>query len=182
MKIKKLSHKKIVDALPLVWDVFCAYEAVDYPENGKKAFWDAIHSEAYLDTLTAYGAYENKELAGIIATRNGGTHLALFFVDGQYHRQGIGRCLWHAVLAENTSPTISVHSSLYAVDIYKRLGFIITGEVQNDGGIQYVPMEYRMIINPDCPCTKVKCARHGKCNECRAHHEKRNRPRSCERK
>lgn len=33
----------------------------------------------------------------------------------------------------------------------------------------------------DCPCKKVKCERHGKCDECRAHHEQSGRPRPCER-
>ncbi len=144
MKIKKLSHKNLVDALSLVWDVFIAYEAVHYSEKGKQAFWDAIHSEEYLAMLTSYGAYENGELVGIIATRNEGTHLALFFVEGNHHRQGIGRSLWNAVLAENTSPIITVHSSLYAVEAYKKLGFVIVGKQQSDDGISYVPMEYRI--------------------------------------
>ncbi|MGN0404231.1 MAG: GNAT family N-acetyltransferase [Bariatricus sp.] len=181
MKIKDLSHKELVNALPLVWDVFSEYEAAGYSESGKKAFWDAIHSEEYLNMLTAYGAYEKHELVGIIATREAGSHLALFFVDGKYQRQGIGRKLWSAVLEENTSPTITVHSSLYAVEVYKKLGFAVTGEMKQDNGIQYVPMEYRMIVNPNCPCAKTKCIRHGKCNECRAHHEKSNRLRPCER-
>ena len=36
--------------LPLVWDVFCKYEAVNYPKNGEEAFWNAIHSE-YADGI-----------------------------------------------------------------------------------------------------------------------------------
>ena len=65
---------------------------------------------------------------------------------------------------------------------HRKLGFVITGKMQNDGDIQYIPMEYRMEINANCPCSKTKCIRHGRCNECRAHHAKRNRPRPCERK
>ena len=80
IKIKEI--RKIEDALLLVWDVFCKYEAVNYPDAGKQAFWDAIHSEEYLQTLHAYGAYEGKRLVGVIATRNEGRHIALFFVDG----------------------------------------------------------------------------------------------------
>lgn len=182
MKIRQLSRRKLIDALPLVWDVFLKYEAVNYPEDGKKAFYDAIHSEEYLDMLTAYGAYDGGELAGIIAVRNNGSHIALFFVDGKYHRQGVGRSLWNAVLAENVSPEITVHSSLYAVEVYKKLGFEITGDVQEEGGIQYVPMKYTTVFNENCPCTKLKCIRHGRCNECRAHHAKKSRPRPCERK
>ena len=42
----------------------------------------------------------------------------------------------------------------------------------------------RSMENKDCPCRKKKCERHGKCDECRAHHEasKRQRPVACERK
>lgn len=144
MKIKHLNSGQLREALPLVWDVFSKYEAVNYSEEGKKAFWDAIHSDEYLNMLTAYGAFENKELVGIIATRNEGAHLALFFVDGNHHRQGIGRSLWNTVLAENTASIITVHSSLYAVEAYQKLGFVITDEIQDEGGIQYVPMKYQM--------------------------------------
>ena len=40
VKIKEI--REIEDALPLVWDVFCKYEAVNYPNSGKQAFWNAI--------------------------------------------------------------------------------------------------------------------------------------------
>ena len=30
-----------------IWDVFCKYEAVNYPENGRNAFWEAIHDPQY---------------------------------------------------------------------------------------------------------------------------------------
>ena len=146
MKIRKLNKNNLRSSLSLVWNTFCEFEAVNYSDDGKKAFFNAIHSEEYLDTLTAFGAYENRNLVGIIATRNKGTHIALFFVDGKYHNKGIGRSLWNAVLAENISETITVHSSLYAVDVYKKLGFIEIADVQEDGGIQYVPMVYKNLI------------------------------------
>lgn len=132
MKIKELSIKNLNDALPLIWDVFLKYEAVNYSESGKQAFWDAIHSEEYLNMLKAYGAFEDNELIGIIATRNEGSHVALFFVDGEHHGKGIGRSLWNAVLAENTSETITVYLSLFAAPIYKKLGFVQTDDVKED--------------------------------------------------
>lgn len=68
--IKALSREELEKALPLVWDVFCEYEAINYTESGKQAFRDAIHSEDYLNMLSAYGVIENNTLVGIIATRN----------------------------------------------------------------------------------------------------------------
>lgn len=145
--IKRLNKEELNNALPLVWNVFLEYEEVNCPESSKQAFWDAIHSEDYLAKLTAYGAYEAETLIGIIATRNEGSHLALFFVDGAYHRQGIGRSLWNAVLADNTAKKITVHSSLYAVEVYKKLGFIPTDDVQGESGLQFVPMEYNALLH-----------------------------------
>lgn len=91
--IKALSREELEKALPLVWDVFCEYEAINYTESGKQAFRDAIHSEDYLNMLSAYGAIENNTLVGIIATRNEESHIALFFVDGKYQNRGIGRSM-----------------------------------------------------------------------------------------
>ena len=54
------------------------------------------------------------------------TFVALFFVDGQYHRKGIGKKLWEAVLSNTSANLITVHSSLYAAGIYKKLGFYQT--------------------------------------------------------
>ena len=143
--IRPLTKTELINSLELVWKVFCEYEAVDYPESGKQAFYQAIHSEEYLNMLTAYGAFEKDVLIGIIATRNSGTHVSLFFVDGQYQRQGVGRSLWNAMLKENTSDIITVHSSLYAKDIYKKLGFVQTSDVVDDCGIRYITMEYKKL-------------------------------------
>lgn len=51
--LKRLNKTELINALPLVWQVFCDYEAVNYSEYGKQAFWNAIHSEKYLNMLVA---------------------------------------------------------------------------------------------------------------------------------
>lgn len=145
MEIRKLSKNELEIALKMVWKVFCEYEAVNYPESGKEAFYQAIHSEEYLAMLEVYGALCDEKIVGIMATRNEGTHVALFFVDGQYHRKGIGKKLWEAVLSNTSANLITVHSSLYASEIYKKLGFYQTDSVNEDGGIQYIPMEYNVL-------------------------------------
>jgi predicted GNAT family N-acyltransferase len=180
MKIKELSRKKLNNAIPLIWEVFSEFEAVDYPEQGKQEFWNSINSEDYLDGLKAYGAFEDKTLIGIIAVRNEGSHIALFCVNGADQGKGIGRSLWNTVLADNTYETITVNSSLFATSIYEKLGFVRTAEAREENGIRYVPMEYRMKVNADCPCSKEKCVRHGHCNECRAHHAGSKKQRPCE--
>lgn len=142
MVIKKMNRKEVEEALPLVWRVFTEYEAVNYSDDGKEAFRRAIYSEEYISSITAYGAYEKSEVVGIIATRNKGAHLALFFVDGNHHRKGIGRRLWEEVFDESKSEEITVNSSMYAVPVYEKLGFSVVGEMQENGGIVYIPMKY----------------------------------------
>lgn len=180
MKIKQLRQRQLNEALSLAYRVFCEYEAAELPEAAKQAFHDAIFSWEYRQTLKAYGAFEDDELIGIIAVRNEGSHIALFFVDAEHQKKGVGRSLWNTVLAENTSAVITVHSSLYAAEIYKRLGFVQTDNVRQESGITFIPMEYRAVINENCPCKRKKCPRRGRCNECRAHHAHSGRPVQCE--
>lgn len=142
MEIKHLKRKDFENALSLVWKVFLQYEATDYPEEGKQAFKQAIYSEEYLDMLDMYGAYDGDKLIGVIATREHQTHIALFFVDGQYHRKGIGKQLFQACMKDNHAQKITVNSSLYAADIYRKFGFIDTSECQESGGIRYIPMSW----------------------------------------
>ena len=139
---RKLSRKEIGEAISLVWDVFNKYEAVNYPETGKEAFHQAICSAEYLDMLTAYGAFDDEKLIGIIATRNAGAHIALFFVHGDYHRQGIGTALFKECLKDNAKKQITVNSSEYALDVYKKLGFIQMDSLKEEDGIRYIPMVF----------------------------------------
>ena len=143
MKVRRLKRDEINKSLDLVWNVFCEFEATNYPEHGKALFWQAIHSEDYLNILTAYGAFDDSNrLVGIIATRNEGTHIALFFVDGDYHGQGIGKKLWNVMLNDNENDKITVHSSQYAAPIYDKLGFVKTGDMQTEDGMTFIPMVF----------------------------------------
>jgi len=141
--IRQLTKQEIINALPLVWKVFNEYEAVNYPDSGTQAFYHAIHDEGFIARLSAYGAFDGDSLIGILASRNEGSHIALFFVDGAYHGQGIGRSLWNAFLSDSDQNEITVNSSLYAVGIYEKLGFTKTDEAQEGSGIRFIPMVYR---------------------------------------
>lgn len=141
--IRQLTKQEIINALPLVWRVFNEYEATNYPVLGTQAFYNAIHDEGFIAQLSAYGAFDGEILIGILATRNEGSHIALFFVDGAYRGQGIGRSLWNCFIADSDKDEITVNSSLYAVGVYEKLGFSKTAGLQEKDGIQFVPMLYR---------------------------------------
>ena len=142
MLIKKISARDYPRALSLIWDVFLQYDAPDFLPEGIRAFRASISDNAYIHALDMWGAYLGGELVGVIAMRSSSGHIALLFVDGAYHRQGIGRALFEAARAHSTGPSISVNASPYAVKVYLRLGFIPVGPQQYADGVRYTPMVY----------------------------------------
>ncbi|WP_394916820.1 GNAT family N-acetyltransferase [uncultured Robinsoniella sp.] len=140
MLIRELYENEMDGAIDLAWHVFLEFEALDYSEQGVKEFWKSIHDEAYLNQLRIYGAFEDEKILGIIATRNDGGHVALFFVDGKYQRQGIGKDLFALVCKDNTSGSITVNSSPFAVPVYHHLGFTDTDSEKVTNGLRYTPM------------------------------------------
>lgn len=141
--IREIRQEEIEKALCLVWQVFQEYEAPDYTKEGIEEFYKSIHDEQYLSRLCWYGAFVQERLVSVIATRNGGTHIALFFVDGKYHRQGIGKRLYQTARSMNDSGRMTVNSSPYAVPVYHRLGFRDTGIEQVVNGLRFTPMEHQ---------------------------------------
>lgn len=89
-RIRELRKEEIGEALDLVSRVFQSYEVPDYTEEGVETFNQSIHEESYLAQLRWYGAFAPEGLVGVLATRSGGAHIALFFEEGKRHRQGIG--------------------------------------------------------------------------------------------
>ncbi len=146
MNINIIDNENLENALNLVMKIFLEYEAPDYSTKGIETFKNSvILNQEYLSTLTFYGAYQNSNLLGVIATRNNGSHIALFFVDGAYHGQGIGRSLLNTVLENSPSNEMTVNSSPFAISIYHHFGFIDTDTEQITDGIKYTPM--KLILN-----------------------------------
>jgi len=142
----KKEYKKLYDkelqraALDVALQVFMEFEAPEYPAEGVEEFKRALNDPNYTDLLTYYAAFEDNTVIGMLATRKQGSHIALFFVNSNYHHQGIGRNLFHLALKDCTSDFMTVFSSPFAVPIYQALGFESTEKEQVDNGIRYFPM------------------------------------------
>lgn len=144
MEIKRIETSGRNEAVKLISSVFMQFEAPDYSDEGVKTFNETvIYNDEFFNRLVMYGAYIETRLVGVIATMNEGKHIALFFVDGSYHRQGIGKMLFEKVLEVSTENEITVNSSPYAVEVYRHLGFTDTAEEQITDGMRYTPMVYR---------------------------------------
>ena len=139
MEIRRIWEPKLPAAMDLCWRVFQEFEAPDYPPEGVEAFYTYISNTEQVKHLIAFGAWESERLVGVLAAE--GSHIALFFVDPAVHRQGIGRRLFQTYLAAGGWNCVTVHSSPYAVEVYRHLGFSPTAEEQlSPDGIRYMPM------------------------------------------
>lgn len=147
-KVKNLQAEQLAEALSLVWEVFCRFEAPEYSEEGITEFKNFLNNEEEIGKLDFYGAFDKaSDIVGVLAMRNP-AHISLFFVKAEYHRQGIGRQLFEKILCDYQPQGIgvfTVNSSHYAVEVYRKLGFKLTGNECITNGIRYTPMKMEII-------------------------------------
>ena len=87
MEIRRIQGGELPAAMDLCWRVFLEFEAPEYPPEGVEAFRAYLSDIEQVNHLTLFGAWEGQELLGVLAAE--GSHIALFFVDPAFHRQGI---------------------------------------------------------------------------------------------
>lgn len=139
IKIRNIKANEMQEAINLVWKTFLEYEAPDYTQDGIEEFKKAIYDDEWIKQRKFVGAFENDKIIGVIATR-ASNHIALFFVDGNYHRNGIGKKLYQYICRENKTGYFTVNSSPYAHEVYKHLGFVDTDIKQSVNGLIFYPM------------------------------------------
>ena len=137
--VRRMTSSEVEQGLELAWSVFLQFEAPEYGEAGTAAFRAFLRDPEQTEQLDMWGVWKAKELAGMIALM--GSHITLFFVREKYQGQGMGKALFHWV-SSAAEGALTVNSSPYAVEIYRRLGFLPTGPEQLEDGIRYTPMDW----------------------------------------
>ena len=141
--VRPLEKSETGAALQLAWKVFCEYESPDYSPEGTEEFRKALNDDEYLRGLVYYGAFDGDRLIGMLAIRKEKAHICLCFVDGAYHRQGVGTALFRRMRKDFPGRTITVNSSPFGVPFYRALGFTQTDSEQTINGIRFTPMVYK---------------------------------------
>ena len=149
MQLCKIAPNKLRDALELVWEVFEKYEAPEYEEMGIKTFRHFIEYGNMVEKVNQgemifWGCYLNNYLVGVIALRTG-QHISLLFVREKFHRLGVARRLVrvavsHLVNQEPEIRAVTVNSSPFAVEFYKKIGFVPLGPERTEDGIRFTSM------------------------------------------
>jgi GNAT superfamily N-acetyltransferase len=116
-RIRPVQEPEKGGAVKLAWRVFLEFEAPEYSAEGVDEFRRFLDGIPANPDLKMKGCWIDGVLAGIIAVRPA-CHIALLFVDKAYHRQGVARLLWNAILADSRivggHKTVTVNSSPYA--------------------------------------------------------------------
>lgn len=149
MQICRLNTSQLRTALELIWEVFDEFEAPDYEEMGIKTFQHFIEYHAMLDKMESgemkfWGCYQNSYMVGVIAIRPI-QHISLLFVRGQFHHLGVASRLVRIAISDIREdkpeiPYVTVNSSPYAVEFYKKIGFEPLGPEETRDGIRFTSM------------------------------------------
>lgn len=151
MLVRLIEQADVAAVVRLVREGYDRFMARDYSAEG------AAHFYAYAEALPERMASENHlilvavadgEAVGVIEMRDC-RQCTLFFVSSRFHGHGIGRWLFEEAVAkcralEPALDTIIVHSSPYAVPVYKKLGFRNTDTLQEAEGTVYQPMARKL--------------------------------------
>lgn len=147
-EIRFINRDEWEEAMGLAWKTFLEFEGDDYSPEGIRSFEDFITNSGLkrmfvMGTYQVMAAYSDGRMVGVISLRNE-THISLLFVDGHYHRRGIGRALILTlagyVKAEIGLKRLTVNASPYGVGFYHRLGFQDLGPEKQQDGIIFTPM------------------------------------------
>ena len=147
--VRKLEEHETREALSLAWKVFSEYESPDYSPEGTEEFQRCLHDKKYLAGIEYHGAFDSGRLIGMFGIRKDKCHICFFFVDGKYHRLGIGTRLFERIKTEYTGKTITLNSSPYGLPFYRSLGFHETDSEQTVNGIRFTPMTVQIKRNGD---------------------------------
>lgn len=139
--IRKLTPTEFPQAAKLSLDTFIRFGADDFNDEGLETFRSFVYSEEIMNELVIYGAFENHQLIGILATKHMGKHVSLLFVRPEFHRRGIGGKLFDFAIKDNPVSEMTVNSSTYAIEFYRSVGFEPTNEKQETNGLKYTPMK-----------------------------------------
>lgn len=148
-EVREASAEDWKPAMSMVWKTFLRFEGRDYSPTGIHNFWEFISDkdlyQAFLNGVyRAWVVVDGKKIIGFASLRNINL-LSLLFVDEKYHRQGVGsaliQCLCTYLQQEVGENHMRVMAAPYALEFYKKLGFLAMGPEERYSGIRVTAME-----------------------------------------
>lgn len=111
--------------------------------KGAKTFASVTTPESFADRMQKdnlmFVAEDGGQPVGVIELKEG-RHIAMFFIEPAYQKQGIGKKLLAEAFDHARQEEVTVNASLTSVPAYQRFGFKPNGEISESGGLVYQPM------------------------------------------
>jgi GNAT superfamily N-acetyltransferase len=151
MKYRDMTADEAEAALALVMRSFDKFVRPDFSDEGAQEFARSAREFIVARPPGHHICVAERagRLVGVIDVRDE-SHVCLFFVEPEELGRGIGRGLLDFALAgaeggdgaapSTTATVITVNSSPWAVPVYERLGFAVSGPLWELNGIRSVPM------------------------------------------
>jgi predicted GNAT family N-acyltransferase len=142
----------IGDIYVLVREVFDQCLAEDFSEEGRAEFMRCIEPEAIRQRLDggamALVACVGDRIVGMIEMRDT-KHICLCFTATEHQGKGIGKRLLKEAIdrcrkLNSGIEEVTVNSSRYSLNIYRRWGFVETADEQEKKGIRFIPMSLKL--------------------------------------
>jgi ribosomal protein S18 acetylase RimI-like enzyme len=140
-----------IEILDLVRNCFDKFVSIDCNEDGINFFYQFLQKDEFIkrnsnETFSLSAKNNNGYIVGMIEVRNDG-HICLLFVREDYQQKGISKLLFSkakeiCIIKNEMHFKMTVNSSVYAVDIYKKLGFTTVGNMKTINGISFIEMEF----------------------------------------
>jgi len=149
MEITELKSEEISGAVNLIKNVFDDFLAADYSDEGVSYFYERISVKSLMSRLSNGSTINiikhGNRIVGFIEIINV-NHIYLLFVAKEFQRNGLGGKLVKYSLdllkKKNQGLTeVTVNSTIYALGLYKKLGFISIADFQLKNGIISYPMK-----------------------------------------
>jgi len=141
--IRPITLNDFDEVSALIREVADKYLYNEFTEEGKHNFLKSVTGEGLVNNVNNGFEYsvalEDNEIVAVIAFKNI-SHLYNLFVKEDFQGRGIGRALWEEATKNKKVAKHTVFASSYAEPIYKKLGFVRSGEPSFEGGIYCIPM------------------------------------------
>lgn len=158
-EIRMVGPEKRAEAVTLVRNVYTKFVASNYTDQSRRKFEKQLLDEAYLSSLQVHAAYVDNRMTGVIATKNNGQEIVLFYIEERYQRKGIGKQLIQSVMRKTTSNKIAADAPPCAVEAFLHMGFEPYGEAKDIDGVSYISLQ-REVLQNTAPYIKKETAKY----------------------
>lgn len=149
MRIRKATIADACAISHLIRPLAQTYIAQDFPPEGAANLLASMAPEAIERYFVAGYEYhvadQNGVIVGVVGVRDN-RHLFHLFVADEYQRRGFARQLWlvarDACRQSGNIGEFTVNSSVFALAMYRKFGFLETGRPETRHGVTSVPMKY----------------------------------------